>query len=67
MISVFLCLVANTVTAPRPLNVTVMMAGEEENVIFVSIFQHIFIIFLSKYNCIKLKFSYFLSSCLHGL
>ena len=39
MILVFLCPVANTDTAPRPLNVTVMMAGEEESVIFVSIFQ----------------------------
>ena len=46
MIRVFLCLVANTVTVSTPLNVTVTMAGEEESVIFVSIFQHIFIIFL---------------------
>jgi len=32
---VFLCPVAKTVTAPRPLNVTVTMAGEEESVIFL--------------------------------
>ena len=45
MISVFLCLVANTVTVTTPLNASVTMAGEEESVIFVSIFQHIFITF----------------------
>ena len=41
MILVFLCQVANTDTASRHLNVTVTMAGEEESVIFVSIFQMI--------------------------
>ena len=46
MILVFLCPVANTDTASRHLNVTVMMAGEVESVIFVSIFQ--FIISFSK-------------------
>jgi len=35
VILVFLCPVANTDTAPAPLNVTVMMAGEEESVIFL--------------------------------
>jgi hypothetical protein len=41
VILVFLCPVANTDTASRHLNVTVTMAGEEESVIFVSIFEMI--------------------------
>jgi len=37
VIPVFLCLVANTDTASRPLNVTVTMAGVEESVIFLHV------------------------------
>jgi hypothetical protein len=48
VILVFLCLVANTDTASRHLNVTVTRAGEEESVIFVSILEYIFIISFSK-------------------
>ena len=45
MILVFLCPVANMDTASRHLNVTVTMAGVEESVIFVSIFQYVYYFF----------------------